>query len=245
MKTIKGLIPVIAGLLLLLSSCLLHAEGLPVEDPSYKELIEPLLKSKIKAFEKAKAERKYVFLFAGNDGCGNCKEVAQLISKGETSLLLKESYVSWYIDWHSVKNNPDPNTEGKNYVDEARAQGIKYLPALFIIKPETETEPETIIKFEWGKHPEEKMIAFFDIENRPVSNETITFDSNKTYISENTLFISNNLLNETITVYTTSGQVVASFKKQNTDEMVNTTNFPKGILIIKSSSGWSSKLLNR
>lgn len=239
MKAIIKLIPVLAGMLFILSGHPLHAER-----PTYDELIEAFYKKKAEAFERAKAEGKYVFLMAGRTTCSNCRGTLESIHTQAVQSILNDSYVIWYFDWETVKNGKT-DTEGKNYVDTALDMGITVLPALYIIKPETDTEPETLCKFAWGKHSEAKLTTFLDIENQPVANESITLSPNKLYISENTLFISNNNANETITIYTISGQVVNSFHKKNTDETLSVKTFPKGVLIIKSSAGWSSKFLNK
>lgn len=240
MKTIKGLFLAIAGLLLL-SSNMLHAEEPPVEEPSYDELIEPFYKSKSEAFEKAKAEGKYVFLMAGRNTCSSCYRTAAAILTEEVQAIIKESYIVWYIDWDYTKRNHF--AEGRIYYEAivGRNEG-KNLPATCIIDPEI---PEEVLHFDFQQNTIALLISFLSIENRPVANETIALHSNKAYISENTLFISNENSNETITVYTMTGQVVSSFQKRETEKTVDTKAFPKGVLIIKSSAGWSAKLISK
>lgn len=236
MKRIIGLISVISGFLFWVSCNALHADEL-----SYDALIASFHKSKTEAFEKAKAEGKYVFLMGGRSTCGNCRATVEAIHTGEVDQLIKESYVIWYIDWDAVKNSTNPNTEGKYYVDKALEEKIGSLPALFIIEPETENP----IDFKWGKHEKAALSTFLDIEDRPVANEAIELSPNKTSIVDNTLFVSNNNANETITIYTLTGQFVSSFLKKETEQTFRTTGFPKGVLILSSSAGWSTKLMNK
>lgn len=215
--------------------------ALYADELSYEALIASFHHSKNEAFEKAKAEGRYIFLIGGRSTCPNCRATVEAAHSGEVNQLIQESYVVWYIDWDTVKNSNNPNVEGKNYVDKALEEGIKSLPALFIIEPET----ETVLYLKWGKHDKANLSSFLNVQNRPVANEITVLSPNKIYIAQNTLFISNNNLDERITIYTLTGQMVSSFLKKETDQTIDATAFPKGVLILTSSAGWSSKLVNK
>jgi|GEM_PF-6767869 Highly conserved protein containing a thioredoxin domain len=234
MKKSKGLIAAIAGLLFL-STNFLHAQ-----ESSYDELIEPFYQSKTEAFDKAKAEGKYIFLFAGRTTCSSCEASLKAIQSEEIQAIIEESYVLWYIDWDYTKR--ERYSEGRFYY-EAVANNLPpgNLPATYIIDPEN---PEEILSFNLQRNSIALLTDFLDIEDRPVANETIALPDNKVYISGNTLSISNNNANETIAVYTLTGQQVSSFQKNQAEGTWNAASFPKGVLIIKSSAGWSSKLMN-
>lgn len=240
MKTTIYSFTVLTAIFLLLSSSVLHAEIPPIEEPTYDELLNDFHKSKADAFEQAKTEGKYVFLFAGRPTCASCKSALKAIQTVEVQSIIEDSYIPWYIDWDYTKTNQ--LAEGRYYYEAVLDSIVgKILPITYIIDPE---HPEEIIAFDCARNKPALLLEFLDIADRPVSNETITVQANKTYITNNTLFISTNNSNETITVYSITGQIVASFQKKNTEETLNTKSFPKGVLIIKSSAGWTNKLIN-
>lgn len=233
----------IVGIFFLLPSFSLQAQEL-----TYEELIESWIKSKDEAFEKAKAEGKYVLLFAGRTTCGSCKASLKAIKEGEDiQAIIKESYVLWYTDWDQMKTNTQH--EARAYFNEYNVAAgkdtvlaKKILPGMFIIDPEN---PEKSVTLDFAVNTSEKLIAFLDISGRPVSNEIINVTPQQVYLASNTLTVSNNISNETITVYTITGQRITSFLKKGTDESKDATSFPKGVLIVSSSAGWSNKVLNR
>mgnify|MGYP000880616297 CR=1 FL=1 len=234
MLRIKKLFPIIIGVLLLLS-CNSSIEAY--------EVPTGWSNSQQEVFAKAKAEGKYIFLFGGRSTCPNCQKTLSNIADAEVQSIIEKNYVLWYIDWDSVKQSTNQNFEGKYYVNKALAAGIKFLPALYIIDP---NDSENILRFESEYHDINTMKLFLTITGLPpVANEHINPTSNKVSFSANTLSISNDLANETITVYTVAGQTVSSLVKKGATETFDATSFPKGVLIIRSSEGWTAKALNR
>ncbi|MDD4515284.1 T9SS type A sorting domain-containing protein [Massilibacteroides sp.] len=236
MLQIKRLILFLFGFLFILSSQILHAE-----DKSYQDLIKLFNTSKTEVFKQAEAEGKYIFLFAGRIGCKKCIETLESINAESNKSILEKEYVLWYIDWDKVSNTTNLTIEGKNYVEEAKRKGIEDLPALFIINP---YEPEESVSFVSGWNNEKEINTLLTSQGRPVSNEMIETTSVNISLSGNLLYISNNILCETVSIYTITGQKVTSFAKETT-ETVNAKILPKGILIIKSSAGWNTKILNK
>lgn len=225
----KRILPVLAGLFLLSSA---HT-SLQAENKWYY--------TKAEAFEAAKAEGKYVFLIGERPTCGNCQAVLGFIEEKAVQEIITESYILWRFDWDSNKTNPE--SDAKDYIAEILANTtFKVLPALFIINPEI---PEKCLTYAYGYHNVEKLTAFFDIEGRPVSNEEVPLAANNIFIDGNTLTISNATPDETITVYTIGGQKVATAVKKGTQMTINAGAYPKGVLIVSSSAGWSGKVLNK
>ena len=110
------------------------------------------------------------------------------------------------------------------------------LPLLYLIDPDN---PDDI---------SEPVSGYQDIEvlsemlNSFTANEIILQDIVVT-LQGNVLRISNLINNEQIRVYTWTGRMAAIIRKNDYSVRVDASNFPKGLLIISSSSGWSAKMI--
>lgn len=224
---------------------LLDIDGRPVVNSTE---VPPLpvddwCKSKDEAFNKAKQEGKLVFLLGGRAICGNCKAAVNFLN--ESSVLqpiLEESYVLWYSNWDEMSSNSD--ADAYSYAKEYLESGLTgYLPRMFIIDPEN---PEPSLVIVTGYHSESQLKTLLDMEGRPVANEKVAIEAETSVsIANNTLTISNNIANETIRVYTLAGAPVASFTKNETVKTADASSYPKGVLIISSSEGWTNKAVNK
>lgn len=155
MSFIKILLLTITGVFLLaLASCNSSIEA--------GETPDGWSNSQKEVFANAKAEDKYIFLFAGRSTCPNCQKTLININDTEIQSIIDDSYILWHIDWDSVKQSEDKETEGKFYVEEARTIGFKVLPAIFVIDPHN---PEAILKFESGLHSVDELKTFLNIED--------------------------------------------------------------------------------
>ncbi|MDR0796749.1 MAG: thioredoxin family protein [Tannerella sp.] len=195
-------------------------------------------KDKDEVFKLAKEQGKFILLFAGRESCGNCQHTSDVFNDPERPLkqIIDDNYICWYSNTPSSRVYEE---NAREYIDQILALRPSALPLLSVINPH---EPGKNVAILWGKQDVEtlkKMLSAYT-----VSNETIRSENNVT-ISGNVLYITNRTKNEQIYVFTLSGQHVASFDKKEYHTAFNASHFPKGILVIHSSTGWSVKIINQ
>ncbi len=187
---------------------------------------------KDEAFRKAEEEKKYVLKLIGRGTSSNCQKVLQQLYEEPLKQLLEKNYILWYSsDLSEIEI--DTNAGGSE-------EETKVPPYIYVVDP---NEPETSVASTWGyqntKALEETLKSF------TVSNENINFTNNKVIISGNALHISNNIDDEQINIYTLTGQHISSIHKKEQSFAIDASPFPKGILVIHSSKGWSAKIIKQ
>jgi len=189
-------------------------------------------------FKQAKDQNKYIFLLVGRSSCGNCKKVISQLN--DENAPLKQIIEDNYILWYSLRDDPVIRTEVSLYTAEFDVVA-QSLPFLYIINPEM---PNKIVDSKWdyqNTQTLEDMLSTYLVDNEIIENQS----ENKVILFGDILQISNNTENEHINIYTTSGQLVSTIYKRDTEITINASDFPGGILIIHSSNEWSSKVIKR
>ena len=186
-------------------------------------------KDKQEVFKIAKAQNKYVFRLIGKGASPNSHLLIQQLNKNPLKELLSNNYILWYI------NASETDVDLRTLSGEGET--TKSFPVVSIIYHE---EPDVAYYEGWGLQKEEALEEV--LKSYPVSNEIILPD-NKVAVIGNSLQIANQTNNEQIYVYTLTGQRLASFLKKDFTATINTSTFSKGMLIVYSSAGWSTKVL--
>jgi len=179
------------------------------------------------AFALAEEQGKYVLKFVGTPTSPNSKMAMKQLTTEPLKQLLKDHFILLYSS--DVSEVPirtfavDPTT----------------LPYITIINPE---DPDGILEAVWGDIAVDVDMLEDILKSYAVSNESIASVNNVT-VSGNILHISNQTNNEQIQVFTLTGQRVANIRKNDYAVRIDASNYPKGVLVVYSSSGWSSKIV--
>jgi len=183
-------------------------------------------KDKNEAFNLAKAQGKPVFKLIGKSTSPNTKKVMKQLTAEPLKSMLDKHFILWF--------SADVSEINLNTYAEASAYTFPYIS---LIDPD---EPDESLLSLSGYHT----VETFEEIMKPftVSNEWVALD-NFVAVSGNTLHISNGRNNERIQVFTMAGQQVASIRKNGYSVTMDASSFPKGMLIIGSSSGWSQKIV--
>lgn len=189
------------------------------------------------AFEQAQESGKQLFLFCWSPTCGICEDTRDSLFIEPFSGIIEKDYIIWYSNYRESHLK----AEAQSYIDEIKNEA-KLLPMLFIIDPEN---PEKSLRSGWGRKNKEELEVFLTGDDGSVSNEAINTASTQVYISNNTLTISNDISSETIRVFDISGQQIDTFIKKEIQLNQPVSNYPKGVLIIHSSAGWTTKVVNK
>ena len=187
------------------------------------------------AFALAQEEGKFVFLLYGKTECPHCNAAKEHISKAPIDKIIKDNFVLWFCDYD---------------IPEKRAQGVGYqeyyvgsisLPLLCVIDPKN---PMPALSYSTGGKTAIQIENILNA-NLPTANENITTIFNKAYIADNELVVLSENMNEVISVYTFSGQMIDSFVKRDNIITRNIHSYPKGILLVCSSQRWTVKVVNQ
>ncbi|MDR2915182.1 MAG: hypothetical protein LBV74_10185 [Tannerella sp.] len=187
---------------------------------------------KEEAFRLAKEEKKYVFKLIGRGTSNNCQKMIQQLQNEPLKNILEKNYILWY-------SSDVSEIELETYSGDSE-DITKVPPYIFVVDP---SEPEISLASTWGYQDIETLEEM--IKPYTVSNENINLQESKVCFSGNTLHISNNIDNEQINIYTITGQHVSSIHKKEQDVTIDTFYFPKGVLVIHSSKGWSAKIIKQ
>ena len=188
-------------------------------------------KDKSEVFTLAKAQNKFIFKLVGRGTSPNSQKVMQQLNEVPLKQLLENNYILWYSVYEPETTVGVELLSGK--------ETVLTLPYISIIYPE---EPEIELASEGGYQDVETLEDL--LKTYTVSNEKI-LSENKVTFSDNTLRISNQTNNERIQVFTITGQRIASVSKNDYNATIDASYFPKGILIIHSSKGWSAKIVKQ
>ena len=191
-------------------------------------------------FKMAMEQNKYVFLLVGNDDCGNCKAVRGHLDDNTAPLkqIIKDNYILWYSRRDVAKDRAEVKIYTNRYDEQAQITTMT-LPFLYIIDPNT---PEEYVVSSWGYKSVEALKTMLSVHLTP--NEIVDVLKNKVVISGNVLHVSNDILDEHIRIYTVTGHCLSSVYKKEYGAVIDVSSLPKGIVIIRSSKGWSAKLFN-
>ena len=130
---------------------------------------------------------------------------------------MEDNYILWYISDDSEQNG-------------------KTLPCISIIDA---NNPDNNFS-KWGYQDVESLENM--LNTHTVSNDVIVSDKN-IIIQGHVLLITNEFTDEKIQIYTLTGQLVTSVFKNDNMVQIDASRFPKGVLLVYSSTGWSTKII--
>ncbi len=185
-------------------------------------------------FELANAQNKNIFKFVGRGTSPDCQKMMDCLNEEPFKKILHDNYILYYIN-----ENDDCGCDVTFSAPENPEEGGETVvfPYISIINPK---DPDKPLKELWGVQEAEGLEAI--LLKYTVSNEKI-FLMNEIFVWGNTLTISNHTHSEQINVFTMTGQQLASIRKNDFSVRIDTSHFPKGVLIINSSAGWSAKFI--
>ena len=181
-------------------------------------------------FKLAKSQHRFIFKFEGKSTSGDCHKVMKQLNTNPLKKQLEDNYILWYSEF-----DPGEHAVIKPFSGNDHAP-VK-APYISIIYFE---EPDNLIDCVWGYQDVEALQVI--LKSFTVSNGIIA-SKPKVTVRGNTLHISNQIHNEHIQVFTLTGQRIASIRKNTDIITVDTSNFPKGVLIVSGSSGWTDKIM--
>ena len=187
------------------------------------------------AFALAKEEGKFVLLLYGKTKCDNCNAAKEHISKAPIDKIISDYFVLWFCDYDILEKR----AQGVGY--QEFYEGSIFLPLLCVIDPE---KPMPALSYSTGGKTAREIENILKA-NQPTANENITTIFNEVYVVDNELVVSNINVNETISIYTISGQMIDSFVKRDNIITRNIRSYPKGILLVCSSQRWTVKVVNQ
>jgi len=188
---------------------------------------------KEEAFNAAREQGKQVILFWGTDQCSRCNQTKKNLADELFTSLLEENYILWYC---KTSNN---KTDSLVVVDYFAHLDIASFPTIGIIdmfdtkKAHGLTTGRTVAVSELNSLLRQYVSNDIITESIPVS----------IYTNDNSLIIENSIENETISIYTLNGSIVEKFTKTELSIVRSVSGYPKGILFITSSSGWTQKVV--
>ena len=188
------------------------------------------------AIALAKEEGKFVFLLYGSTVCPHCNATKEHIGKAPINKIIRDNFILWFCD----ATIPEKEAQGAGY--KAYYENRIIWPLICVIDP---NHPMPALSYSTNEKNADEIQAILNA-NMPTANENVIEPFSKVYIVNNVLTISNEIVNEIISIYTISGQMLDSFdKKDNTMFTRNVGIYPKGILLVCSSHGWYVKVINQ
>ena len=188
-------------------------------------------KNEDEVFQLAQQQSKFIFKLVGRGTSNECKAVLKQLEASPLNKILQDNYILWYSEYNS-----SVLAEAKPLSGEADDLPAK-VPYISIIYPGA---PDQIVDAVWGYQDVGTLEDF--LKSHTVSNETVD-SGNKVTVLENVIQISNQVKNEQIRIFSLTGQQVASIRKNESTVTIDTSHFPKGVVIVSGSSGWNRKLL--
>lgn len=180
------------------------------------------MNNKNEVLNLAKEEGKKVLKMVGRATSPNSRKVMIQLNDSPLKELLDDNYILWYSSIIS---------------DIPRTDSPASLPYISIFNPEN---PDRILSSVWGVQDVETLEAM--LRSQIVSNEKTDSD-NQVIVSGNVLHVSNQTNNEQIQIFTITGKPIATIRKTDYAIRMDASNFPKGVLIVHSSTGWSKKII--
>ena len=177
-------------------------------------------------FKLAKEQGKYIFKLVGKVTSPNTKKVLKHLNEEPLKSMLEDNYILWFTT--GVKE-----TTASTYTEDSPVLH----PYISIIYPDLWN---TKLESSFGYKDAEELEAI--IMKYTVSNEAIIAD-NQVTVAGNIIQITNRNNKEQIKIFSLSGQQVASIRKNDYSVRIDASAYPKGVLIVNSSSGWSKKII--
>ena len=186
------------------------------------------------AVDSARSQGKQVFLVWGRTTCGNTRGVRQRIGLYLKSLV-NENYILWFSD-ADIYNRY--STEVGDYLSGFTS--TISLPAICVIDMYD-------IKIAHGLRTGPRLTdELFEMLNGFVDNGYVSGGKNISggaYVSGDNIVIRSESTDETISVFFMTGALVDKFRKAEYEITRELTKYPKGILIVRGSSGWVQKVI--
>lgn len=192
------------------------------------------------AFKAAVDEKKQVYLLWGQPICYNCRLRREMLGRTGLKEIVDQNYILWYCDlntyWYTSPVVSD-------YLYSLKEESAINLPVTCIIDTYDTTVAYGLML---GYMREESLVAYL---NRYVSNDLIVDDTSeesiRAYVSGNILYIDSDKADESISVYSMAGSLIDKFSKTSGSYSRNTSIYPKGVLVVSSSAGWTRKIVVR
>jgi len=183
----------------------------------------------VRALKLAKDQNKYVFKLVGKGASPNCQQLMKQLNVNPLKKLMEENFILLYI------NASETNIDIKSLSNDLSVKD-KSFPYFTIVYP---PYPDNFLFENFGYQDDVKMEEI--LKPYSVSNDRILYDQ-QVKVSGNTLQITNQIDNERIYLFTATGQQVTSIHKIGHTIQIDASYFPKGVLIVYSSTGWSSRI---
>jgi len=241
----KTLTLIIAAFMLSASSnyCMAENSG---EIKSKEDLV--WLEDKEEVFNIAKEEGKLILLMVGRHDCPSCISTTRLLNEEPLRPLIDDNYILWF----SNRRDNESRAEVLVYTSDIEpliaieAETKDYtilLPLLYTIDP---NEPDKYITTEYNGYDSEKSPGLLKtmLEDGMVSNDYTHSSKQKVFISNNSLYIYNDITDEDIHIYSIDGKHITTIHKREHRLTIDVSGFPKGILVVYSSKKWGHKILN-
>lgn len=215
-------------------------------------------RNKQEAVDSAKAQGKYILMLSGRSKCGFCQGDEKRIYEVNN---IHEGYVNkHFILWfHHYDECPKKSFCDENLVAQPSCEDVAgyfepvcndasftELPLICIINPSDTVNISYGLVH--GAQPIYKlynmMCDFVDAHTLPDANETL-LPTVEVFVSGGKLYVSGGSADETVCLYSVTGQLVARFDKKDIYATCDIPNQSKGILIVTGSSGWSEKVAVR
>ena len=186
------------------------------------------------AIDVAREEGKYIFFMWGRSVCHRCDEFKKDAAWCFLKPIIDKHYVLWYSDGDKYDRD---SPEVSDYFSSL-PKGIVPQPVLCVIDP---SDPTKAYGIRTGAYDIDDLTAMLE---QYVSNDYIS-DTEKVfvYVSGNNLVIQGDFKEEVIYVYSVTGTLVDQFIKEEYSFYRSLSAYPKGILFINSSSGWTRKIV--
>jgi hypothetical protein len=210
------------------------AQDVEIYEENYEGMTWYLKKSV--ALDSSTSQGKQVFLVWGRTTCGNTIYVRQRLGLEPLKSIVDEHYILWFADYEKYKRNSPEVSDYlsglPNYVE---------FPAICII--------DTFdVKIPYGLQTGFKTAsALQELILRYVGNDYLAEaePAVHVYISGNYLVIEHEIPNETVSVFSMTGGLVDRYRKNESPTMRDLSAYPKGVLIVAGSVGWTKKIVNR
>jgi hypothetical protein len=204
------------------------------------------------AIKEAKAQKKNIFLLWGRETCPDCQWVKRKLSEAPLKDIIDKNYVLWFSN--SLEYRFD-SEELIDYLFVLNDMSLRYIPHLSIIDfqdvkvtlgfmfgPDFSLNNEVINSYKIAQYYKE-MSALI---NNHVDNDIIYSGKNSdvsVFVADNNIIIKSKPIVETVSVYTLTGSLVDRFHKTEYEITRDLSKYPKGLLIVAGSSGWSQKIV--
>ena len=202
------------------------------------------------ALDAARSQGKQIFLLWGRESCPDCQWVKERLSEAPFNSIVNENYVLWFSDSNTYGFDSE---EVGDYLTALKGLERHFIPVLCVIDSFDLTVPsgfkygpDFALKNEANKN---KTAQYYDemlaMLNEHVSNDIIYSDNVSDaiiYVADNNLTIKSKSADEIVSVFALAGSIVDRFHKTEYDITRDLSKYPKGILVVTGSSGWSKKI---